>query len=216
MNDKAYIIIGGTFDPVHTGHLLLAEKLYTTFKQPIIFVPAAPPNYKAPPQTAPQQRLEMLQLALKDKPYFKINSSETFNKSYIPTVSSLRKLRKTIGYTTPIYFLIGEDSLITLDSWDNWQELFDLTNFVVAMRPGYSLDKMSPMLRDEYKNRHILRLDKPTQPYGYIYTLDLEPIDISSTKIRTNIAENLPINNLVDPKVAEYIIENKLYLNKNF
>lgn len=210
-NNIAYVIIGGTFDPVHNGHILLAKALYNTFAQKVVFIPTAPPNYKEPPQTTAKQRLEMLNLALEDNPHFSIDSHEMFKQDYIPTLDSLKTLRKRIGDTIPVYFLIGGDSLVSLDTWNNWQELFGLTNFVVAMRPGYSLDKMSQQLKIEYDNRITDNILEFTQPYGQIYTLDFIPVDISSTKIRARCKQNLPIDDMVDPKVTQYIKKNQLY-----
>jgi nicotinate-nucleotide adenylyltransferase len=134
-----------------------------------------------------------------------------FETHYIPSVVSLKTLRDNIGYERAVYFLIGEDSLLSLDTWDNWQELFNLTNFIVALRPGYNLEQMSKTLAHEY-NRRLSSL-KVTAPYGQIYLLDFKPLDISSTTIRNNIANDLPIENMVDPKVAQYIKDNKLYIN---
>ncbi|MCC2624955.1 MAG: nadD [Burkholderiales bacterium] len=211
-NSHAYIILGGTFDPIHNGHILLAEALYNSFKQPVIFIPTAPPNYKAPPQTTAKERLEMLKLALNNNPHFIIDSCEMFEENYISTNQSLKILREKIGYDKPIYFLIGEDSLVSLDTWDNWHELFNLTNFVVAMRPGYSLEQMSGQLKLEFTKRTTCSIKNLTDPYGQIYILNFTPHDIASTTVRNNCKQNLPIEDMVDPKVAKYIKENKLYI----
>lgn len=213
--NSPHIILGGTFDPIHNGHLLLAQKLYEVFKTPITFIPTAPPNYKSSPVSTANQRLEMLQLALNQDPRFILDTSEIFKLEYIPTIKSLTNLRSKIGNKVPIHFLIGGDSLITLDSWDNYQELFNLANFIVAMRPGYNLVNMSQALRNEYNNR-LTCLTKFNQPSGQIYTLEFTPLAISSTLIRNNIQAQLSITNLVSPNVAKYIYENKLYFNKSF
>jgi nicotinate-nucleotide adenylyltransferase len=212
-NSHAYIILGGTFDPIHNGHTLLAEALHTTFGQNIVIVPTAPPNYKEPPHTTVEQRMDMLELATKDKSYFIIDSHEMFEQEYTPTVKSLKALREKIGYDKPIHFLIGEDSLVSLDTWDHWQELFNLTNFIVAMRPGSDLNQMSEQLKLEFTKRTTCNVKSLHEPYGQIYILNFTPHDISSTKIRSNCRQNLPIDNMVDPKVASYIKENKLYLS---
>lgn len=209
---EAIIFIGGTFDPIHKGHTLLAEALYNLFHQPVTFVPAAPPNYKMAPQTTAMQRLDMLKLALANNQHYLIDNSEIFLSEYRPTVTSLKQLRKKIGNQTPVYFLIGEDSLVSLDSWDNWQELFNLTNFIVAMRPGYELSQMSEKLANEYNNRLVTNIQSFNQPSGQIYILDFKPLDISSTQIRHNIHNDLPFEEWVDARVAQYIIKNKLYL----
>lgn len=211
--NKPYIIIGGTFDPVHNGHILLAEALYKLLGQDVVFTPTATPNYKAPPKTTVQQRLDMLKLAINNNPHFIIDSHEIYAAEYIPTIKSLQMLRERIGYTRPIYFLIGEDSLVSLDTWDDWQNLFNLANFIVAMRPGYKLEQMSNSLTQEYNKRLIKCSTAFNKPNGQIFILDFDPLDISSTKIRNYVAQGLPIDTMVSKKVLQYIRDNKLYFN---
>lgn len=212
VENSPYIIIGGTFDPVHNGHISLATALHKLFEQNIVFTPTAVPNYKAQPQTTAKQRLDMLNLAISHNPHFIIDSHEMFDPNYTPTVKSLQTLRKKIGNSRAVYFLIGEDSLLSLDTWDDWQKLFDLSNFIVAMRPGYKLEQMSDKLKQQYNRRIVKNKADLGAPNGQIYVLDFAPLDISSTKIRTNIAQNLPIDTMVDPTVAKYIKDNKLYI----
>ncbi|MCC2645490.1 MAG: nadD [Burkholderiales bacterium] len=210
-SNLAYVIMGGTFDPVHNGHISLARALYRTFGQKVVFMPTAPPNYKQLPTTTANERLDMLKLAINDNPHFVIDSSEILQQKYIPTIDSLKALRKKIGYDIPLYFLIGEDSLVNLDTWDSWQMLFNLTNFIVAMRPGYSLDQMSEQLKAQCTKRTIKDKSKLIQPFGQIYFLDFTPLNISSTNIRNNYQQKLPTTGMVDPKVDQYIKDNKLY-----
>lgn len=213
---KIHIIFGGTFDPIHNGHIRLAHAIYKTFAQQIIFTPVAVPNYKAPPIATGPQRLDMLRLAINNNPHFIINSYEILQAEFTPTVNSLEKLRTEIGELQPIYFVIGEDALLELDSWDNWRRLFCLTNFIVVMRPGYNLETMSAPLKQEYLKRSTHNFTNMTTPHGQIYILDFKPLDISSTKIRNNIAQNLPIEQLVDPAVMRYITDNNVYFKSKF
>jgi nicotinate-nucleotide adenylyltransferase len=157
----------------------------------------------------------MLKLAINGNRHFAIDSHEMYSPEYIPTVKSLQLLRKKIGITRPIYFLIGEDSLVMLDTWDDWQNLFNLTSFIVAMRPGYRLEQMSKKLAQEYNQRLIKNKADFNAANGQIFILDFAPLDISSTKIRNNVKQGLPIDNMVNHSVERYINDNKLYfMNK--
>jgi nicotinate-nucleotide adenylyltransferase len=211
INNNSIIIFGGTFDPIHNGHTIIANKLYELFGTPVTFVPTAAPNYKARPIANNQQRLDMLKLALDEDPRYIIDENEIVADEYLPSYYSLTKLRDVIGKDTPIHFLVGGDSLVTLDTWDNWQELFNLTNFIIALRPGYELKNMPAAVQSEFNERVVSNLVNLNQPSGQIYLLKLEPIDISSTQIRNKLAHGLTINNLVPSKVVDYIDFHKLY-----
>jgi nicotinate-nucleotide adenylyltransferase len=209
---SSLILFGGTFDPIHNGHLALAAKLYEQFHQPITFMPTAFPPYKTLPQATPQQRLEMLHLALQGDQRFILDPSEINQTNYSPTYNTLISLRNKYGYQLPIFFLIGGDSLVTLDSWDSWRQLFDLTNFIVAMRPGYEVKHMLPELYAEFEARKTTDFTK-LSPYGQFYLLDFIPMDISSTKIRLMVKTHQLLSGLVPVLVEKYIQQNNLYLN---
>ena len=211
IHNNGIIIFGGTFDPIHNGHVTIANKLYELFGTPVTFVPTAAPNYKAQPIASNQQRLDILKLALDADPRYIIDEREIFADTYLPSYYSLTKLRDKVGKDIPIYFLIGGDSLLTLETWDNWQELFNLTNFIVALRPGFDLHKMPKVIQQEFDNRIVAKFADFNQPSGQIYLLELEPIDISSTQIRDKLAHGQTVNNLVPHKVADYIDSHKLY-----
>lgn len=209
---SSLILFGGTFDPIHNGHLALATKLYEQFHQPITFMPTAFPPYKALPQATPQQRLEMLHLALQGDQRFILDPSEINQANYSPTYNTLISLRNKYGYQLPIFFLIGGDSLVSLDSWDNWHQLFDLTNFIVAMRPSYEVKHMSPELYAKFEAGKTTDFTK-LSPYGQFYLLDFIPMDISSTKIRLMVKTHQLLTGLVPVLVEKYIQQNNLYLD---
>lgn len=207
------IIFGGTFDPLHVGHMLIANKLYDTFQQKITFLPTGIPPYKPKPQTTTQQRLDMLNLSLNDDSRFCIDEREIKRNEYCYTYKTLREIRGEIGEQTPLFFVIGSDSLVSLDSWDNWQELFQLTNFIVVARPNYTEQMMSGKLYQQFMVRKQDNLDAfKRSTAGEIYMLHFDPVDISSTQIRNNIKANLGYENLVPTAVATYIKENRIYI----
>lgn len=203
--------MGGTFDPIHNGHLAIANTVYTKFKQVITFMPTAIPNYKAAPDATNVQRLKMLELAITNKPHYKIDTLEINKNSYSCSYSTLTFLRNKIGHNVPIYYIIGQDSLISLDTWDSWQDLFNLTNFIVLNRPDYSYAMMTTKLQTIFKERKTTNCDNLNVPYGKIYMLDFILSNISSTKIRDCVKNNIPIDDYVPPLVAKYILQNNIY-----
>lgn len=206
------ILFGGTFDPIHIGHMAIAQKLYEVFNQPVTFLPTAVPLYKPQPLTTSIQRLDMLKLALAEHPHFLIDTREILLNNFCSTYQTITGIRDQIGNQIPINFAIGSDSLETLDTWQNWQQLLDLANFVVIRRPWYNLDKMSTELRHEYDKRIVLDLEPLSLKHGgLIYTLDLIPPNISSTKIRQLILEKHEITNMVPETVLNYILRKRLY-----
>jgi nicotinate-nucleotide adenylyltransferase len=209
------VILGGTFDPIHNGHMQMAHLLLSIFKTKITFIPTGIPDYKAPPQASNEHRLNMLELALNGHPYFQIDTRETEAHVYSPTYQTLLGIRREINNQVPIYFLIGGDSLINLDSWDCWVELLGLTHFVVANRMGYS---MNAIQSDELKAEFIKRKrnefkDLNTRSAGYFYMLDFTPDDVSSTLIRCKVKNGEDISGYVSDSVASYIHQHHLYLD---
>lgn len=207
-----YVLLGGAFDPIHNGHLLLAHELYTKFQITVTFLPNNGANYKPQTKTTPQQRLDMLQLALNSDNRFYINTMELFKQHYTPTYISLKRLRKNLGNTSKFYFAIGSDSLMSIDTWDNWEELFALTNFIVVNRPGHELKNMKPELSLKLNPLFEKTLSRSNSVAGKIFTLDINPINISSTQIRAYIKEGQPIDKALPIEVGNYIRTHHLYV----
>lgn len=205
------IIFGGTFDPIHNGHIAIANTVYAKFKSLITFMPTARPNYKNPPIATDEERLEMLTIALNKNPQYKIDTLEINQSYYSSSYETLTKIRNQVGNTTPIYYIIGEDSLVSLDTWDSWTELFNLTNFIVIKRPKYSYDMMSPKLKAIFETQKTTNFDNLDVAYGKIYLLDFVLSDISSTSIRNWIKNGIDIDDYVPSTVAKYISQHNIY-----
>lgn len=204
------VFFGGTFDPIHNGHIKLALHISKTLNAKVSLMPnSGIPNYKPKPIANEYERLDMLDIiANKYSQYIDIELDEIKHKLFSPSVDTLKRLRKVYSENTSFWFVIGGDSLISLNIWDNWQELFGLTNFIVAMRPKYKISDAPEFLQKEIQKRICTEIS--SKPYGQIYLTNFSPIDISSTEIRNNIISS-KVNSLLDEDVYKYIINHNLY-----
>ena len=183
-------ILGGTFNPIHVGHLILAEEAREKLLlDKIIFVPAATPPHKDISNIAKaQNRFEMLKLALKDNGHFSVSDIEIKRQGRSYTIDTLREFKKLYP-KNELYFIIGSDLLKYLDEWKDLGEIIKMVKFIVATRPGYPLEKIP----------------------SYISTLAIRAVDISAFEIRNAIKENKSFRYLVPARVFDYINKRKLY-----
>jgi len=209
-------ILGGTFDPVHFGHLRAAEEAWEAFGfDHLIFMPAADPPHKSNHIiTLFKHRWSMLQMAAKDNPRFRLSDMEQTlsGKSY--TVVTLNKLLESFSEETELYFLVGLDSFLELHTWWHYRELFQLTNFVVLRRPGFPEEEVENFLRQKVSARY--EWDGKAGLYRHpdlfpVHHLQNTYLGISSTRIRQLLSEGRSIRYLVPDPVMRYIEEQKLY-----
>jgi nicotinate-nucleotide adenylyltransferase len=194
--------MGGTFDPVHNGHLTIAEEARAKLDlHEIIFVPAGQPWLKSDSIISPAiDRLEMVRLAIEPYPYFRLSNIEVERAGPSYTVDTMEQLKTELGENTRLFFLMGWDCLAQLPQWHQIIRLIELCTLVAMPRPGYpgpdlkNLDKAIPGL-----SAKIVMLDSPR-------------IDISATVIRECVAGGLSISSFVPLKVAAYIRQKRLYL----
>jgi nicotinate-nucleotide adenylyltransferase len=186
-------IFGGTFNPIHKGHILLARQAKKSQKlDKIIFVPAyIPPHKKSKGIISADKRFRMIQLALSGKPYLDVSRYEIDRKKKVYSIETIRHFRRVFPKDTRLFFLIGADSLKGLNQWKDLKKLFNLCEFVVFSRPGFNLSGF--------------RL-KPD-----IKTVEINALDISSTVIRQRIKKGKSISGLVPKPVADYIRRKGLY-----
>jgi nicotinate-nucleotide adenylyltransferase len=215
-------ILGGAFDPVHNGHLHLA----TTFLKELDlaelrFIPLNNPPHRPAPLASPEQRLQMLKLAVENHSLLKVDDCELQRDEVSYTIDTLKLLRKEIG-DTPLCMLIGADNFKTLNTWHQWQSLLNYTHIVIANRPGSddqgNNDKMDNEMQgfmNDYTTTSIEDLHQ--QSAGCVKKLDIPMLDISSTQIRNNFQSgpksNLKSESLLPEKVLDFIQTHHLYKN---
>ena len=197
-------VLGGTFDPVHYGHLVIAEEVYATLElTEMVFVPTGQPPHKTQEVITPaEHRLAMLELAIASNPHFTISRVDLDRPGPSYTVDTLRLLHKQWGEETAIYFVIGGDSLEDFLSWyDAAGILKQLTYLVAVRRPGYNES-------EEYYDRLEARLPGIKQR---LLVVEAPQFEISATDIRLRVAEGRPIKYQTPESVEQYIKEFGLY-----
>jgi nicotinate-nucleotide adenylyltransferase len=184
-------ILGGTFNPVHIGHLVLAEQIRESLQlNSTVFIPAfIPPHKNNIGGVSPEDRCRMVEIAIQGNAAFCLSDVEIKKQGISYSVETLRLLHKQLGKGTNFFFITGSDSLEELSSWKNIQEVFNLSQFVIAGRPGFPLKKV------------------PRQ----VKIVPITSLEISSTEIRKRIREGHSIRYLVPEGVREYIISKGLY-----
>lgn len=213
-------IFGGTFDPIHFGHLRLAQELAESLRvEEVRFIPGGQPPHRASPQVTALQRLDMARLAIADNPLFRIDDREVRRKGPGYTFDTLSEVRQEIGATRPLCLFLGADAFLDFATWHRWHDLFSLTHIVVAHRPGFPpeswLARMPEPLAREYEAR---LMHQPfaihLAPAGGIVTQAIAALDISATMIRDSLARGVSPRYLLPDRVLDYIRKHALYVTQ--
>lgn len=204
-------IYGGTFDPVHKGHIATALTIQKIFHFNIFaFLPCKDPLLKSPAHATAEQRVHMLTLALENYPQFSIDLQEIQRDSPSRMVDTLENLRSSYPEAS-ITLILGMDAFLNLAKWYEWEQLPELAHLLVINRPGFSPNFPAPLqsLLKTCQTRDMQIINHEEQ--GKILFLDAGYFDISSTDIRENIHNGREFTHLLDAKVADYIQQEKLY-----
>ncbi|WP_457626286.1 nicotinate (nicotinamide) nucleotide adenylyltransferase [Persephonella sp.] len=202
-------LYGGSFDPVHIGHLRIAEDVREYFGfEKIIFVPAYHSPLKPESRASAEDRIYMLQLCVKYNRYFSIDDIEIKRKGKSYTIDTIRMYREKGKFP---FFILGTDAFLTLDRWKKPEELIKMTSFIVLGRGKDRLEDVKLFIKNRFPDLKLLQDKKPVEEAGYVYFFDRRRIDISSTEIRRRVKESRSIKYLVLPEVEEYIFYKKLY-----
>lgn len=192
-------IMGGSFDPIHNGHLHAAEQTKEVFGlEEVLFVPAYCPPHKSVDDLAPAvHRFEMAKLAVRDVPGFKASPVEFERACYTYAGDTINAIKEEYDVGWEFYFITGLDAILTIINWDKARTYPGISAFIAVVRPGYDLDRIKKELPAEFRP-HVL-------------FLQIKGISVSSTEIRDRVRSGMPISGLVPEAVKEYIEVQNLY-----
>jgi nicotinate-nucleotide adenylyltransferase len=196
---RAAGVMGGTFDPIHYGHLVTAEEARSSFAlDEVIFVPAGRPWQKETTEVAPaEDRYLMTVIATASNPAFRVSRIEIDREGPTYTIDTLRALREQLGAGVELWFISGADGILNILTWKDPEAVLREARFIAATRPGYDLDRLEKELPAGLEDR--------------VAIMEIPALAISSTDIRLRVREERPIRYLVPEGVARYIEKTGLY-----
>ena len=200
-------LLGGTFDPVHLGHMHMAQATYAALKTPIYFLPCAQPIHKPHSMIDQQHRLNMLKLAIEMHPDWHIDDSELQAGRPFSTYDSLQQFQ--LQHHQTLCFVMGSDSLATLPSWHDWKQLSALTHFLVINRHKHPIEVSDAIWHHFTYTEDIAQFK--THKSGLIHILKVPAYPISSTQIRQRISQDNDMGQFLTAPIAKYIDQHKLY-----
>jgi len=209
-------LFGGTFNPIHYGHLRAAEEVAEALAlRQVWFLPAAQPPHKTAAAVTPfEMRLAMARLAVGRHPRLVVSDFEGRRPGKSYSIETLRQLREEIGDATELYFILGLDAMLEIATWKDYRELFTLSHFVVLDRPGSDRSGLAEVLRREVQGefRSLPGAAGFEHPSGYrVLFQDTTRLDISATQIRRLVREKRSIRYLLPEGVRRFIVKNRLY-----
>lgn len=202
-------LIGGTFDPIHFGHLRpaleIAEMLSLT---DVRFIPSATPPHRWQPEATAMQRLDMVKLAIKNDPIFTLDDREYKREGASYTIDTLKSIRKELETDAPLCMIIGLDAFQFFTQWHDWQGILKNCHLVVSSRPGYQ-----QLENEEWLEKRLTNKPEELQKTkaGLIYFANVTQLDISATFIRKQLSSGNSSRYLTSDTVYNYILRNKLY-----
>ncbi|MGJ8619209.1 MAG: nicotinate-nucleotide adenylyltransferase [Methylophilaceae bacterium] len=209
-------ILGGTFNPIHYGHLRMAQELADGLgMDKVKFIPSANPPHKDSVTVSAEHRATMVKLAIADNPKFSIDELELKRDGASYTIDTLISLRETLGNDTAICLMMGSDAFVKLNTWHRWQDLLDYAHIILVQRPNQGKpqetlpEELQTLLRDHYIE-DVSELSKTNA--GLLNMQAISAHDISSSQIRENLKHGQSMKYLLPNEVIEYIQQEQLYL----
>ncbi|HEX8862640.1 MAG TPA: nicotinate-nucleotide adenylyltransferase [Actinomycetes bacterium] len=197
MTQRRIGLMGGTFDPIHHGHLVAAEEARWQFDlDTVLFVPTGQPWQKPVGVSPAEDRYRMTVIATASNPAFEVSRVEIDHPGPTYTVDTLRRLRAELGEDARLFFITGADAVLHILTWKDREEVLALAEFIAATRPGYDLERLTerlPLARER------------------LHPMEIPMLAISSTEIRARVARGAPIQYLVPDGVVEYVAKRGLY-----
>jgi nicotinate-nucleotide adenylyltransferase len=204
-------LYGGSFDPVHIGHLRIAEDIREEYSfSKVVFIPAYRSPLKPGSRASAKDRIKMLQIALKDNPFFSIDDIEIKRGGKSFTIDTVQYYREKLNYN-PV-FILGTDAFLSLHKWKKPKTLLKTANFLVVGRGSDHFYNLKDYIQEYFPNIEISTSKKIDTSKTKVYFFNSRRLDISSTEIRDRIKEKKSIKYLVIPEIEDYIIKNKLYV----
>lgn len=197
--------MGGTFNPIHHGHLVTAQEALSQFKLDIvIFIPTGSPPHKKENEIATaEDRYIMTVIATSSNSNFFVSRIEIDRKGKSYTIDTVRQLKKTYGKDSLLYFITGADAILEILTWKNTNEIVTLCKFIAATRPGYNLARLEDLKKKLFRSK--------ADANEKIFVMEIPALSISSTDIRNRVKNNRPIDYLLPEGVSNYILKHGLY-----
>ncbi|RJP29380.1 MAG: nicotinate-nucleotide adenylyltransferase [Actinobacteria bacterium] len=198
-------VMGGTFDPIHNGHLVTAEEAWKQFQlDQVLFIPSGSPPHKEDRRSLEaEDRYLMTVIATATNPHFSVSRMEIDRPGPSYTIDTVGELHRVYGRNTEIYFITGADAILEILTWKEPEQVLAEATFIAATRPGYDLKRLEESLPQAEKERHA------TDPR--VLVMEIPALAISSTDIRQRVKEGRPITYLVPEGVSEFIEKNGFY-----
>lgn len=217
MTPPPIAVLGGTFDPIHYGHLRLAEELAEALDiQQVRFIPAGRPPHRGQPRAEARHRLEMARLAISGNPRFILDEREFHRATPSYSVDTLSDLRAELPPGTALVLFMGADAFLGLTTWHEWQRLFELAHIAVAQRPGFAAaweDALPDPLRRILSRQLAGHPDELREkPAGLVFLHSITQLDISASRIRDQALRGKSLRYLLPAAVITYLNENHLYV----
>lgn len=213
-------LLGGTFNPIHFGHLRMAQELAESLQlSEVRFIPAANPPHKSAPDVSAEHRAAMVRLAIADNPAFTFDDRELHRAGASYTIDTLQSLRDEMGEKVSLILLMGSDAFTKFDTWHRWEEIIQLSHIALVQRPltankhapdiDHSLSKALEVFLHNHYTEH--GDDLHTSPAGFITMQHITALDISSTVIRNTFQQKRSARHLMPDSVIDYIQTHQLY-----
>lgn len=181
-------ILGGTFDPVHIGHLRVALEASEVLDAPVRLMPAHVPPHRSAPVANPAQRVAMLRASLAGQDHLQLDTRELDRREPSYTVDTLRQMRGEFGAERSLILLLGADAFAGLTTWHEWRALFDLAHIAVMTRPGHDTRLPAELATEIASRRTRSATDLHTSPCGKLFDLPVTPLEISASVVRALLA----------------------------
>ena len=206
------LIFGGTFDPVHFGHVSLAESILSVLEKnaQIVFVPNKEPPHRRLPMASARERMDMLNLAVQGQPNFRVDDIEIKRGGVSYSIQTLKSYRKIYGPNFSLSFIVGLDAWQSFSGWHQFDQIARHSNLIVYSRPGpYTFDNSSGRTFGFQFKEKITELSDFYR--GCLFYLSLKKLRISSSDVRVAARRNKDLSSMVNSDVAEYIERHRLY-----